>query len=852
MASKAVLLVILLFNLTAAQTSTSMSTIDLATGSTTFTSASHEEVNLNCTFIAPLLDCRGEQTHLPLLPLLTEKLLKALQSGSPVTTLFLAIESLGSLENGSVALENIQELHIVRSDISTLLPGAFVKAATLHALDLSENKLALVPSSALKDLSNLTSLNLSNNHITELTEETFKNIHSLKSLSLERNEVSSIVVGTFFHMEHLEDLNLSHNKLTAFDSSAFGKTALQILKLSFNHLTSISLENSLGFLKHLYLDHNRLTSATTKLDVPSLATLDVSYNALDKPKFDSLASLLTLSISHNPLTILSRSWLEPLHKLETLDASWCKLKRLDSHSLSGIGSLRLLNVSDNQIDSVDSTAFVGLYSLTTLDLSNNALTYINQNHTADLGQLEHIDLSGNSIEYIFAGAFAHCPRLRSINLNGNFLDCGCVLHGFGSFLKHGNFSEETLSSAVCDDGTRIIEFDFDTLGCPRDSVQTTEVLPSTTTLPEISTPATSELNATQHTIVPFNGRLTLVHVEQDNDKLSVTWNAHSASDHLDKLQCMLTVVIIGEKTRTELPGPCPPSLHNRTFHIFITKPGAKFEVCLLAFRNTTEVARSCSILNTTDVKTTTPVAVPTMGFVNTTLPYEGTTAVIFSEMSAVTTEMEIQTPAQRAEDGEFLHDLRFRSRLSAQHQLIVSWNFLPPFPAKSKCRFNVTVLCNKDPLVQTEAPCYTAGQVMVARISEYSDYDVCFSQQVLSIPADCHEIMPAKRADNSDIAVGAAATGGQRETRIPVALLIMIAALALIAILAIALFLHRRLGKRAIARRKVGESVFHLQMNRRSGTYVVQDTTEARTTLTTSASQDGTKMSQRASSIDEL
>ncbi|XP_037563854.2 leucine-rich repeats and immunoglobulin-like domains protein 1 [Dermacentor silvarum] len=830
-----------------------MPTTDSATGGTTFTSASHEEVNLNCTFVTPLLDCRGEQTHLPLLPLLTEKLLKAVQSGSPVTTLFLAIESLGSLENGSMALENIQKLHIVRSDISTVLPGAFVKAATLHALDLSENKLALVPSSALQDLSSLTSLNLSNNYITELTEDTFKNIHSLKSLSLERNEVSSISVGTFFHMEHLEDLNLSHNKLTAFDSSAFGKTALKILKLSSNHLASVSLENSLEFLEHLYLDHNRLNSATMKLVLPSLTTLNVSYNTLDKPKFDSLASLVTLSISSNPLTMLSRSWLEPLHKLEILDASCCKLKRLDSQSLSGIGSLRLLNVSGNQISFVDSTAFVGLYSLTTVDLSNNALTYINQNHTADLGLLEHIDLSENSIEYIFAGAFAHSPRLRSINLNGNFLDCGCELRGFGNFLKHGNFSEETLSSAVCDDKSRISEFDFDTLGCPTESVQTTQVLPSTTTLPEISTAATSELNATKHTtMVPFNGHLTLVHVEQDNDKLSVTWNAHSTSDRLDKLQCLLTVVIIGEKTRTNLPGPCPPSLHNRTFHIFITKPGAKFEVCLLAFRNGTEVARSCSILNTTDIKTSTPVAVPTTGLVNTTLPYERTTAVAFNETSAVTTEMEIQTPSQKAEDGEFLHRLNFRSRLSAQKQLIIRWNFLPPFPTKSKCRFNVTVLCDKDLLTQTEAPCYTAGQVMVARISEDSDYDVCFSQLVLNIPADCHEIVPAKLASNTDIAVGAAATGSRRETRIPVALLIMIAALALIAILAIALFIHRRLRKRAIARRKVGESVFHLQMNRRSGTYMVQDATEARTTLTTSVSQDGTKMSQRASSIDEL
>ncbi|KAH8042514.1 hypothetical protein HPB51_023842 [Rhipicephalus microplus] len=394
---------------------------------------------------------RGEQAHVPLLPPVSEKLSKAAQSGSPFS-------------------------------------GAFVKAKGLHALDLSENKLVSVPSSALQDLSSLTSLNLSNNLITELSTDAFVNLHSLRILSLEKNRVSSIAVGTFYHMEHLEDLNLSHNKLSAIDSKAFGKTTLETLRLSSNHLVSVSLENSLASLKHLDLTHNSLTSATTKLDLPSLITL--------------------------------------------------------------------------------------------------------------------------------------------------------------------------------------------------------------------------------------NG------------------------------------------------------------------------------------------------------------------PDDSTVAVTHIDTSAVTTEKEIQMPVLKTEEGEFLHHLRFHSGLLAGHRLILRWHFVPPFPNQSDCRFNVTVLSNKDLLTQTEAPCYTSGQVLVAHISEDSDYDVCFSQTVLHIPGDCHEIVPAKLAYNSDVAVGVAATGRQRLTRVPVALLVMVAALAVIAILAIALFVRRRLRKRAIARRKVGESVFHLQMNRRSGTYMVQDAAEARTTLT--------------------
>ncbi|KAK8761506.1 hypothetical protein V5799_027227 [Amblyomma americanum] len=508
---------------------------------------------------------------------------------------------------------------------------------------------------------------------------------------------------------------------------------------------------------------------------------------------------------------------------------------------------------------------MGLHSLTVLNLSDNQVTYINQNHTADLAQLEHVDLSANSIEYVFAGAFARSPHIRSINLKGNSLDCSCVLHGFANLLKHGKFPEETLSSALCDNGSRIVDFDFEAVGCTTAGISTTKALPFETTglalstsTTIVSTTTTSEmdsvmLSTSQHTTAaPFIGRLTIVHVEQDDKKLSLTWNAYSASDPLDQLRCLLTVYIVEEKSWTNLTVPCPPSARNKTFHIFVAKPGLKHEVCLLAFRKTVEVARSCSIFNTSEAKPTTPVLPTTTGGSLTTLPYEKTTAFTFAESSVVTTDTAVQTSTQKKEDSDFRYRLRFHTNTSVPHELRVRWYFLPPFPTKSGCHFNVTVLKNKGMLTQTEAACYSDGQLMVADIAKNNDYDVCFSQLVLDIPADCHEISFAKPVYSSEVTVGAASAGNRERSSTPVALLVMIAALAVIAVLAIVLFIHRRLRRRAMARRKTGDSMFHLQINRRSGTYMVQDATEARTTQSTSVSQDGTKMSQRASSVDEL
>lgn len=853
MAREVVWLVLSLLTVLGARSETTELTPDPTTGTTSVTSVTSGGIDLTCTINATRMECHGEQLEIPVLPFVAEKLSQAVQSGDSVAVLSLAIKSLGSLENGSLILDNVQELHIVKSDLSSVLQGAFTQAkASLHTLDLSQNNLTTVPSAALQDLPNLTTLNLSHNQIAELNVDSFKNISTLTTLSLRGNELSSVAVGTFFNLEHLKDLDLSSNKLTSFDSSAFGSTALETLRLTSNSLTSISLESSLGLVKHVDISHNQISGATMKLDLPGLITLDVGHNALTELKLDSLASLQTLTIAHNPVKWLTKASLAPLLQLETLDASHCQLQRLEGLLFSPLGKLKLLNVSANRIYTADSAAFVGLDSLKTLDLSRNAITYINQNHTADLASLEHIDLSENSIEYIFNGAFTHSPHIRSINLQGNFLDCGCELHGFANLLKHGAFAEDTLSSAVCDDGSRIVDFDFSFLACTTEGTTVADTTVPATTASELTT-AKPRTTQDPTTMVPFNGRLKLVHMEQDDTKLSLTWNAYSASDPLDQLQCLVTVGVVGKNSLTNLTGPCPPAYRNKTFHIFVTELGVTYEVCLLAYRRATEVARNCSIFNTTKVVSTTPTVPERLV---TTASAGGTTVVTFSEHSAETTSHEeVSMPPKDDQDDEYRYRLRFQTDLSVPRELHVNWSFTPPFRPGSPCRLNITVLENKSALTRFETACNSGGRFTVGKVVRGNDYDVCFSRLVLNIPSDCHEISFPKLAYSHGPAAGASssAAGGREESRPPVALLIMIAALALIAVLAVVLFIHRRLRKRAVARRKVKESVFHLQINRRSGTYQVQDATEARTTLSSSVSHDGTtKMSQRASSVDEL
>ncbi|KAM7285353.1 leucine-rich repeats and immunoglobulin-like domains protein 1 [Ixodes scapularis] len=842
--------------------------------------------NVSCAVVSTELRCRGHQLLMSVMPLIDKEL--GVPRNETVDAVEITVGSLHSLENGSLSSASLQTLRVLESNLTEVAPGAFVGVASLRCLDLSGNELASVPTAALQDLANLQSFKLARNRIVELASDSFDNVTSLVELDLRQNSISSVAVGTFYHLPSLLTLELSGNNLTTFDSSPFGNATLQNLTLASNRLEFVSLGASLGSIESLDLARNELRDQMVVLNLSKLVFLDLTNNSLKKLDFlQPLTSLVNLSVAHNLLSSLSPDWLSTLHKLKTLDVSYCKITYVAAGTFASLRDLITLNLAGNGISIVDSKAFVKLTSLKSLNLSNNKLTYVNWNHTQDLMALEFADLSHNNIEYIFTGAFESSPRLRSVLLTGSLLDCGCELLGFSRLLKGPTFTKEAVSSAMCDDGsTTVAEFDFDSL-C-KATEQTTVLTTPSSTSPSTTMPTaitTESSTATQTppgqtlqptsltttvlstavppvTVVPFRGRITLVHTELVDDELSLTWNAFSANAPLDEFTCFLSVGVVESSYRTNLTGSCPPDSRNRTFVILNVQPAQRYEICLTIVKDRTRVAENCTNVNTTDLlrptmKNPTTRKIETTATQSSEEPETTTTMLRFdATVSPVSNATKAATDtAATPDDDDFRYRLTFRTDLSEPDELVVTWWLSPATRKVPNCRFNVTVLENKDVLTRTEVFCSSGGQLSVGHVDPRNDYDVCFSAGSFDLPADCRQIPTTKLG--SVHAAGSLSSSTSRgrsgAVGIPVALLVMIAAMVLIAVIAAVLLVYRKRQRRVVARRKVGESVFHLQMNRRSGSYQVQPAAaEGRPVTSCSTSQDGGKMSQRSSSVDEV
>lgn len=832
--------------------------------------------SLKCLFSLATMECGGELVLEPLMSAIDRELTRLVVNATAVESLLINLTSLTSLEDGffsPTSLTALRSLRLSNGNLSRVHPGAFEGiGASLRFLDLSRGKLKSVPSVALGDIDHLENLSMAHNLVEVLSSEAFANQTELVALDLSSNAISMVSVGTFYHLRNLSVLDLSHNKLSTFDSSAFGNnTHLSNLSLASNGLQSVSLDNSTARLTFLNLSENRLNDTTIMLELPQLQSLHLQGNSLKGAAFlKPLTSLQHLSLAHNPLGVLDPAWFSSLAKLEVLDLNNCSIQRLVEGSFSQLGMLRKLNLSGNGISIADSRAFLGLTALTELDLSRNRLTYINWNHTKDLQSLSWLDLSHNSIQYIFNGAFSNSPNLTSLLLQGNLLDCSCELIGFAKLLKARLPSKE----AICDDSaTAVVDFNFDSLACPTDRA-TTETTPYVSESPNgiQSVGTTSAMQVTTGkttTVLPFQGHIMLVQVQLgSNDNLSLTWNAYSGQEPLSSFQCLVSIGIASSKVRNNLTRQCPPDTRNQTFLVNYILPKFEYEICLAILRGREEMLRNCSKVHPTHHQTaateaphTTLSSQTTEASTSTTTnqtvqAYTSTTSQATQASTSTTTGTPVWagTTATVTDDrDEFRYRLNFTTHMVSQDELVVTWTLSPPTRPGSNCRLNVTLLEDKDVLTRTEVPCSSGGQLTVGHISSNKDYDVCFSKGTMDLPADCRQIPPTKLA----LSRGASNVPGRPGVTMPVALLVMIAAMVLVAVIAaILLVLHKRRQQRVVARRKVGESIFHLQMNRRSGSYAVQTAAatrdSSRIVTSCSTSQDGGKVSQRSSSVDEL
>ncbi|XP_060618698.2 malignant fibrous histiocytoma-amplified sequence 1 [Anolis sagrei] len=212
-------------------------------------------------------------------------------------------------------------------------------------------------------------------------------------------------------------------------------------------------------LSALSLRRNRLSQLpppSTLRHLSRLSELDLSHNRLRGLRDEGRAlallggQLRKLSLSHNQLGAEGGeeegalpAGLAHLRRLEELDLSFNRLRRLPDQALAPLQRLRVLDVDHNQLGAFP-PALLALAALEELDCSGNRLLRALPEGISALTRLKVLWLSGTGLEALPEG-LCRLSALESLMLDGNRL--AALPAGFGGLqrLKMLNLSSNVLS-----------------------------------------------------------------------------------------------------------------------------------------------------------------------------------------------------------------------------------------------------------------------------------------------------------------------------------------------------------------------------------------------------------------------
>ncbi|XP_073230445.1 leucine-rich repeat-containing protein 57-like [Porites lutea] len=171
-------------------------------------------------------------------------------------------------------LENAQKTGVCSlcgNRLSEVPPELFHLGASLRTLDLSNNKIKVLPS-AVGGFTSLKNLTLTSNHLGSLPLE-LSQLKKLEILAVDKNSLKTLPAGLFTNLTHLKTLSLSSNLLTAFPESLGALRHLDAIDLSDNKIRT--LPDSVGDLQVVELNMNRNQIASLPDSLASCTRLKV-------------------------------------------------------------------------------------------------------------------------------------------------------------------------------------------------------------------------------------------------------------------------------------------------------------------------------------------------------------------------------------------------------------------------------------------------------------------------------------------------------------------------------------------------------------------------------------------------
>lgn len=300
-----------------------------------------------------------------------------------------------SLRHFSIGYNNIDHID------STTFPDI----PFLQLLDLSSNKLTILPDNVFTSLSLLQKLDLSSNPIRANFKELFHYAQNLKKLSLANAGITTI---PHLPLPNLVHLNLSHNNIeTINENSLQDLQRLKYLDLSYNQFVHVPF--------HVWFH------------VPLLKGLTFSFNPLKEITSDSFHGLQNLkNLELQGLNSLQKFESEALIQLKLLTElsmqTWPKIGNFSAQLCSLLKHLKQLRVLklhfeegvlDEQLHCVSNR------KIRHLEITGKRLKTIDRDAFSRFGRNSHLFLriAGTGIEELPAGVFANMYKISYLTID---------------------------------------------------------------------------------------------------------------------------------------------------------------------------------------------------------------------------------------------------------------------------------------------------------------------------------------------------------------------------------------------------------------------------------------------------
>lgn len=300
-------------------------------------------------------------------------------------------------------LPNLSHLLLDFNDIQELPQALFNNATRITVLDLSHNRLGVIPE-AVNNLKNLQSFAVSDNHLKNLSQ---LQLPALWRLQASGNRLSNVTASQLDGLPALQVLDLSQNRIQDIEKTAFNSNKpLQALRLDGNKLTRID-----GLFQNL----------------PNLTWLNVSANEISVFDYAMVPTTLQwLDMHQNQIRSLENYFsLESQSQLKHIDASFNQIKELGPQNVPNNVETLLLN--DNEIATLVPYTFFKKSKLKKVDLSVNQLEMVDRN-SLRLSQDQPDMVSSPSL--MANGLYPH--ELPNFYLGGNPIRCDCHMAWFKS------------------------------------------------------------------------------------------------------------------------------------------------------------------------------------------------------------------------------------------------------------------------------------------------------------------------------------------------------------------------------------------------------------------------------------